>query len=109
MNTLTDMDSLRRIAMGVLILSAIVFGVVNGGSQIVAEAAQMPCVGGVTDIHAEAGAIMEKANARLIAAAPDLLAALKGILESNAEGPYSYYPPEFEAARAAVAKATGHE
>ena len=49
--------------------SLVVFGVVNGGSQIVAEAAQMPCV----------------------------------------EGPYSYYPPEFEAARAAVAKATGHE
>jgi len=46
------------------------------------------------------------ANARLIAAAPDLLAALQAI--ANGEGYYGAQAAEYKAiARAAIAKATG--
>lgn len=51
-----------------------------------------------------AGYTQIKANARLIAAAPDLLDALKEILD-NAIVPYR--GPMFDKARAAIAKATG--
>lgn len=44
----------------------------------------------------------EGANARLIAAAPDLLAALQGVLRVA-----DRKTDEFDAARAAIAKATG--
>ena len=43
----------------------------------------------------------EKANAHLIAAAPDMLAALKQIMEEGITG------PSCDAARAAIAKAEG--
>ena len=46
-----------------------------------------------------------KANARLIAAAPDLLEALLGLL--NADAPAIYTPRLWDSARAAVAKAKG--
>ena len=48
--------------------------------------------------------VEETANARLIAAAPDLLAALKGVL-ADLDG--LKMRPQFNAAHAAVAKATG--
>lgn len=57
-----------------------------------------------------------EANARLIAAAPDLLAALEGVrdilgtAESNASGrgdEWDYVGPRVVAARAAIARATG--
>lgn len=45
---------------------------------------------------------MENANARLIAAAPELLEALKAMLDNGAD-----YTATRDAARAAIAKATG--
>lgn len=50
----------------------------------------------------EAGPEQQEANARLIAAAPDLLAALQGVLRVADRA-----TDEFDAARAAIAKATG--
>lgn len=47
------------------------------------------------------------ANARLIAAAPDLLAALEGMLTACSHQREQW--PEVIAARAAIKKATGHE
>lgn len=50
----------------------------------------------------------EYANARLIAAAPDLLEALKGMLSrTDGQAIYNFMEPQREAARAAIAKATG--
>ena len=46
---------------------------------------------------------MQEANARLIAAAPDLIAALKGVLRVADRA-----TDEFDAARAAIAKAEGN-
>lgn len=48
------------------------------------------------------GAVDNAANARLIAAAPDLLEALQGVLRVA-----DRKTAEFDAARAAIAKATG--
>lgn len=66
-------------------------------------------------IHGGNGAD-NRANARLIAAAPDLLAALEALLpmvaEWHAEFPRHIgdkEPPAIQAARAAIAKATGFE
>lgn len=50
---------------------------------------------------------IREANARLIAAAPDMLVALKGLLLAI-ESPDDY-PDECEAARALVARLTGDE
>jgi hypothetical protein len=47
----------------------------------------------------------QQANARLIAAAPDLLAALEGMMALLDAG--SLYEPQAYAARAAIAKARG--
>ena len=46
------------------------------------------------------------ANARLIAAAPDMLAALEDAVEALTEA--RYYPSELERFRAAIAKAKGN-
>lgn len=53
----------------------------------------------------------DEANARLIAAAPELLAALEslrdGVLNIRGVDVDAYCPDEFAAARAAISKATG--
>ncbi len=68
-------------------------------------------MGGVVEVTAEQG----EANARLIAAAPDLLAALVALFE-NCAMPHKYWgegcnqkeaDAAKEAGRAAIAKATG--
>ena len=54
------------------------------------------------EIH---GGYDARANARLIAAAPDLLAALTALVNQT-DAP-EYFPTEVENARAAIARATG--
>ena len=50
------------------------------------------------------------ANARLMAAAPDLLAALRDLLdEADLNEVDEYTAPKIEAARAAIARATGNQ
>ena len=50
-----------------------------------------------------------KANARLIAAAPDLLEALKEIVDAADGAGWEQLDPSFKKARAAIAKATGEQ
>ena len=80
--------------------SANIKGRVNGNDELIALVAAMPCVGGHDDLAAQRGCDMENANIRLIAAAPDLLEALKGVLRVADRATV-----EFDAARAAIAKA----
>jgi hypothetical protein len=71
--------------------------IVAGGGKIrVAEAL-------VRDVSHED----ERANARLIAAAPDLLAALEALARSFSAVAYAAWTPEMHAAVAAIAKAKG--
>jgi hypothetical protein len=49
-----------------------------------------------------------KANARLIASAPELLEALEQLVE-HVHGTYAYSEPHMEKARVAIAKATGEQ
>ena len=58
----------------------------------------------IANVHIEPGNATDAANAALIAAAPDLLAALKGMFVLLDAG--SLYEPQSIAARAAIAKAT---
>ena len=58
-----------------------------------------------TEGEEEIGSIVMLANARLIAAAPELLEALKVLVENGGIGPEQM----FHDARAAIAKATGSE
>ena len=48
-----------------------------------------------------------EANARLIAAAPDMLAALRELVVNNMGHPKGITVPQLDKARAAIAKATG--
>lgn len=57
-------------------------------------------------IPVDEGGVEGKANARLIAAAPDLLEAVRGLLDAL---PSATTHPAIAAARAAIAKATGGE
>lgn len=50
---------------------------------------------------------VHKANARLIAAAPELLEALKEIVDAADGAGWEQLDPSFKKARAAIAKATG--
>ena len=50
-----------------------------------------------------------EANARLIAAAPDLLEALKEIVDAADGAGWGQLDPSFKKARAAIAKATGEQ
>lgn len=63
----------------------------------------------VANIPARATISMEEAqaNARLIAAAPDLLAALNAMLTHMGLDEDEWTKPTFDQARAAIAKATG--
>lgn len=56
----------------------------------IATVEQMPCIGGYDDIAADRGRKMEKANANLIAAAPEMYEALKQI--EKCEGSFSRDP-----------------
>jgi len=66
--------------------------------------------GGLTQVHSKEE---RNANARLIAAAPELLAALKGLVDAMdadltiKRGPASPYPFERKNARAAILRAEG--
>lgn len=73
-----------------------------------------------TDFILSNGSVIEvewriaEANARLIAAAPDLLEALRDLVEATSGGDMGmgtaiFFPREFDAARAAIAKAEGGE
>lgn len=55
--------------------------------------------------HTQEPCLTKEADARLIAAAPDLLQAAKGVAYSN--GFDAALPEKMEALRAAIAKATG--
>ena len=71
--------------------------VIAGGVQ--------PVIGGplITSAHTKSGMLPNyEANARLIAAAPELLEALRGVVRVADRSTI-----EFDAARAAIAKATG--
>ena len=62
----------------------------------------------VTDLCGEYSKEETEANARLIAAAPELLEALQGLLDCMAiPSSICKERPAYEAARAAIAKATG--
>lgn len=76
---------------------------ISDGSRLVATTAGSPAHLGLA--HAKRDA----ANARLIAAAPDLLEALEdcvAVMDRELAG-LKVIQPEFSAARAAIAKATG--
>lgn len=59
------------------------------------------------DVECIAESVYEEADARLIAAAPDMLAALKAALEDLRDVPGKHAPPSVEMVEAAIAKATG--
>lgn len=70
---------------------------------------EAPSVGGVlvADVAAVQGPDVARANATLIAAAPDMLAALIAAEEDLDEVPGRDDPPSLAAVRAAIAKARG--
>jgi hypothetical protein len=51
--------------------------------------------------------VLEEADARLIAAAPDLLEALEAVMHIGVVTPHKNWPAVAEQARAAIAKARG--
>ena len=95
-------------------------GAGNGEGAIFAESGRMRLESGGTTLYPICTMVRgwdeaeDHANARLIAAAPELLAALRGLLV-HFEGPQclasdhpgSFYMAELTRAQAAIAKATG--
>lgn len=84
-------------------------GTVFGGPEhrlIVPHCQTCPACGAVAP--AEWNGAEDMANRRLIAAAPDMLAALQGMVARFTEEPGTY-TPEGSAARAAIARATGNK
>jgi hypothetical protein len=81
--------------------------------------AYLPCINGLSAwvVVADCGApdpseqmfggMDHEANARLIAAAPELLEALDGLMTLESRGRIMPIGKEWDAARAAIAKATG--
>lgn len=51
----------------------------NNSFEHIATVITLPCIGGSDDVAAQKASDMEQANARLIAAAPELLEALKEV------------------------------
>lgn len=70
----------------------------------IADTRQLPCIGGHDDMAAQRACDQEQANAKLIAAAPDLLAALQAYIGSRGYGETD--SPVEQQARAAISKAT---
>lgn len=70
---------------------------------------ELPALGGVlvADVAAVQGVETARANAALIAAAPDMLAALVAAEEDLDEVPGREDPPSLAAVRAVIAKARG--
>ena len=79
---------------------------VNGNWIEAAHAAQPVSI--ARTFYEGVGAATEDANARLIAAAPELLEALEGLLANLTEGDF-ISETRIDAARAAIAKATANE
>ena len=81
----------------------------GGDGHHVCDASDMGPLSIIASVHFHDDADGEtKANARLIAAAPDLLAALRGLLDYGSLGAYGR-AAAVNAALAAVAKATGDQ
>lgn len=84
-----------------------IYGLVNGEWIVVAVASDMPC----DDFAAERGMDMERANARLIAAAPDGLEVAEAVYAAMLNHPHDLWrvknQHEYCALRDFIAKATG--
>ena len=87
--------------------------IINGEETQVAAACVMPCIGGHDDIHAQRGADMEQANARLIAASPDGLEAAKLAYAALLRTPHDRLRTKAQSAlsslRDFIASATGQD
>jgi len=91
--------------------------VYDKGANLIAKVETLACIGGTDDAAAQRASDQEQANARLIAAAPDLLAALEELLACPQPGRVQSPLERTKAnklhqdvchrARAAIAKAKG--
>ena len=100
-----------------IIEGAKIRGVLNGELTTLARIYELPCVGSNDDVGADRACGMEIANALLIAAAPEMLRCLQGVMlvvtqihEPEMEGSafnLRITGRELEATRAAIAKASG--
>jgi hypothetical protein len=75
------------------------------GFLIVAKAGTWVEVSGTVSVHVSSDIAF--ANARLIAAAPDLLVALERMMKSANSVPYAQWTPDMHQADAAIRKAKG--
>jgi hypothetical protein len=84
-----------------------IYAAVNGRKEMIAKCCDLPCIGGHDDVAAQRARDMEIANARLIAAAPELLAALENIV-AWMEQHHPEAAKNIPQARAAIAKVRGN-